>query len=77
MISKIYKKDTGQFVYKEDMPSSDKKTRLLGLICADESSRKVVDLYLSFQHKMTALEGQDAAFIFPGGQKFEVEFGER
>ena len=77
MISKIFEKDTGQLIYKEEMPSSDKRTRVLALICSEESSDVVLNLYLSFQHKMTTLEAKDVAFVFPGGQQFAVEFAER
>ena len=77
MLSKIFEKETGQLVYKEDMPSSDKRTRVLALVCAEESSDVVLNLYLSFQDKMTNLERKDVAFVFPGGQQFSIEFGER
>ena len=77
MVTKIWRTETKTVVYKEDMPSSDKKTRVLAIIQGEEDSEAVKTTYLSYQDEMSRLEALPIAFSYPGGQNFTVEIKER
>ena len=77
MVTKIWRTETKSVVFKEDMPSSDKKTRVLAIIQGEEDSEPVKKTYLKYQDDMSRLESLPVAFRYPGGQNFTVEIKER